>query len=287
MRSNLLLPLIERGRLIGTLFLMSDRPAAFTQEHIQVAREAADHVAIAVRQAQLFEEVEAARSRLADLSRRLIHTQEDERRHIARELHDEIGQTLTAIKIHLEGIKRAALDVPLIKSRTEECVSLVERTVQQIRGISLDLRPMLLDDFGLVAALRSYIDYQARITGFTSHFHVTPADREFRLRPELETACYRVAQEALTNIARYASAQNVDVSLCLGDSDLKLLVRDDGAGFDVAEARSRNVAESSLGLLGMEERVALVGGRLKIRSEPGAGTEVLAHFPLGTIPLDQ
>ncbi len=287
MRSYALLPMRDRGLLIGTLFLVSDRPATFSSEEVEVAREVADHVAIAVRQAQLFEEVEAARSRLVELSRRLIRAQEDERHHIARELHDEIGQALSAIKIHLDVIGRDLFAPGPMKSRIAEGVALLERTLRQIRSISLDLRPLLLDDFGLVSALRSFLAHQSRIAGFAGRFDVTPAGVDFRLEPELETTCFRVAQEALTNISRHAGARKVEIELRLGATELELEVRDDGAGFDVAEARLRGSAGTNLGLVGMQERVGIVGGRITIRSTPGQGTEISARFPLSAKPIGE
>jgi PAS domain S-box-containing protein len=223
--------------------------------------------------------------RLESLSRRLIRAEEDERGRIARELHDEIGQALTAIKIHLQVVAQGLNDMPTSRGRIDEALGLVGHTLRQVRSISLDLRPSLLDDFGLVAALRSLINSQARLAGFTARFTPVADDLDFRLEAELETACFRVTQEALTNIVRHAGARNVEVEVRLVEGDLSLLVRDDGAGFDPASARRRASAGASLGLLGMQERVSLVGGRFALHSTPGEGTEVSAVFTSTPIPI--
>jgi PAS domain S-box-containing protein len=277
-RSYVRFPLTDQGRLFGALNVFSDRPSAYSSDSIEIICEVADQLAIAIRHAQLFEEVRAARGRLEDLSRRLIHAQEDERSHIARELHDEIGQALTAVKIHLQGMTRSPEPVAAeARSRLEECIALIERTLGQVRGIALDLRPSLLDDLGLVAALRSHVNLQARMAGFAAEF--TADGPEGRLGPALETACFRVAQEALTNIVRHAGAGHVSVEVHRDDDTLHLVVRDDGVGFDPSSVRTR-AEGTSMGLLGMQERAALIGGQLAIHSEPGRGTMIRARFPL-------
>jgi PAS domain S-box-containing protein len=216
--------------------------------------------------------------RLESLSRRLIRAEEDERGRIARELHDEIGQALTAIKIHLQVVAQGLTEMPTARVRLDEALSLVGHTLGQVRSISLDLRPSLLDDFGLVAALRSLINRQARLAGFTPRFVPVADNLDFRLEPEIETACFRVTQEALTNIVRHAAARNVEVEIRLVEGVLSLVVRDDGAGFDPTSARRMASEGASLGLLGMQERVSLVGGLFAISSTLGAGTEVSAEF---------
>jgi signal transduction histidine kinase len=148
--------------------------------------------------------------------------------------------------------------------------------MQSVRDLALDLRPSVLDDFGLPAALRWYVDRLARAAGVEAHLAVEDVPR---LEPELETACFRVAQEALTNVARHARARNVWLGLRYDRARLQLSVRDDGTGFDVGAAHDRAGAGASMGLLGMQERVSLLGGDLEIVCPPIGGTEVQARFP--------
>jgi signal transduction histidine kinase len=214
--------------------------------------------------------------RLQELSRRLFQVQEDERRHLARELHDQMGQALTAAKLNLQAAQRLE-ERGLIARKLDDGIAVLETLLQQARQISLDLRPPLLDDLGLVPALRWYLDQQAQRAGLRIEFFADPALE--RMSPEIETACFRVAQEALTNVVRHARAQTVSVELHRTPEALHLVVRDDGIGFDVMRAEQQGV---SLGLLGMRERVTLLGGEMDCQSAPGRGTEIHAFFPVRT-----
>lgn len=211
------------------------------------------------------------------LSHRLLEVQELERRHIARELHDEIGQALTATKINLQALLRFP-DPTALAARLEDSIGVIEHLLDQVRNLSLDLRPPLLDDLGLVAALRWYVIQQSKRAGLQSRFQADPWIP--RLDPAIETACFRVAQEAVTNVIRHAGADNFSVRLFQPQDSLCLEVADDGIGFDPAIAQARAEQGGSLGWIGMQERVALVGGRIECVSSTGRGTEVRAHFPL-------
>jgi signal transduction histidine kinase len=215
--------------------------------------------------------------RLESLSRRLIDAQEAERRHVARELHDEIGQALTALKLNLQSLaERPDADAAMT---LEESIDLADRTLQQTRDLSLGLRPALLDDLGLVPALRWYLDRQGRRAGFTTEFAVAAVDDA--VPPEVATTCFRIAQEALTNVARHARATKVTMELSRRDAILELVVRDSGRGFDPSAAARAN-GHRTLGILSMGERAALVGGELTIDSAVGRGTEVRVRLPLAS-----
>lgn len=218
--------------------------------------------------------------RYRKLSLQLMDAQENERRHIARELHDEIGQALTMIKINLQIIQRVSSPA-LIAQRTEESIWIVEHTLQQVRTMSLNLRPSLLDDLGVVAALRWYLDRQAKTAGFELHFNADTPDN--RPPSEIETACFRLAQEATTNIIKYSQAKEVYVELKQTDTLLELTIRDTGTGFNVESAQEQVAQGDSLGLLNMKERVTLTGGTFEIQSGAGKGTEIKARFPLGDV----
>ncbi len=265
------------GRVIGTLVLASDRTGSFDAEQLEIARQVADQLAIAIRQAMLFNQVRSGASGCAPCRGNCSEAQEEERQRIARELHDEIGQSLTAVKINLQRAISAG-DARSSSPYLGESNALIDRVLQQVRSISLDLRPSLLDDLGLAASIRSHLDRTARRAGFVGHFAADPP--EVRLSPEIETECFRIVQEALTNIVRHARARRVDVALSRHGERLDLVVHDDGAGFDVAAARQHAVRGGSLGLLGMQERAALLGGRLTMESAAGFGTKIHLRIPL-------
>jgi PAS domain S-box-containing protein len=220
-----------------------------------------------------------AEEALRGYSRQLIRAQEAERESISRELHDQIGQVLTAIRINLETIRDSS-------NRTEsdtlidEGVTIVDEAIQQVRGLSFELRPSLLDDLGLTAALRWYSDRYTKRTGIRTTMSICP-ESEIRLPRELETACFRIAQEALTNVARHAQARNVFIDVRTMNGSLSLSIKDDGVGFNL-HLQPNGESFSSLGLRGMEERAHGLGGKLEIKSDPREGTEVRANFPNGT-----
>lgn len=221
-------------------------------------------------------ELRDAHRRLRLLSERMLEMQEHERRHLARELHDEIGQALTAVKINLQQI--AAGIGGSAQSALADSLDVVDCALRQVRNLSLDLRPPHLDDLGLNATLRSQLDRMTKPAGITARFRTSELGG--RLHPDLETACYRVFQEALTNVLRHARAASVEVELSLKTGELRLLVKDDGIGFDAQAARQRALQGQSLGIAGMEERVQLAGGCMEIQSCNETGTRVTARFPV-------
>jgi PAS domain S-box-containing protein len=216
--------------------------------------------------------------RLQSLSRRLVESQEQERHHIARELHDQIGQSLTAVEIHLQTALKSPDPKGHIHKRVEESLHMVDELVQRTQNLSLNLRPPLLDDLGLEPALRNLIERGIPGGNLRTEFTANPLSG--RLTSDIETACFRVAQEAVTNAIRHAHARRLTVRLQVEDRVLHLAVSDDGRGFDPSSMRGEAGGFKDLGLLGMEERATLVGGRLEVRSTPGRGTAVLAWFPL-------
>jgi PAS domain S-box-containing protein len=215
--------------------------------------------------------------RLEVLARQVVQTQEDERGRIARELHDEIGQVLTAVNLGLDAVQRIADCGPRASKQIDETRAAVALAVQQIRDLSLGLRPLILDDLGLVPTLRWYLANQARKTGLTINFSGSlPVDH---VPPEIETACFRIVQEAVTNVIRHAHATNVWVDFQRRGSDhVSLRIKDDGDGFDPSLALARWQGNSRLGLAGMQERVKLLGGKIDIKSRAGEGTEIDISF---------
>ncbi|ACB74116.1 hybrid sensor histidine kinase/response regulator [Opitutus terrae] len=227
-------------------------------------------------------DIASTSARLQQLSRRLLNVQEMERRSLARELHDEIGQVLTVAKIHLQSTVLLP-ECGRVAGRLKEPVALLDRLLAQVRSLSLNLRPPLLDDLGLVPALHWLLHQHQSHTG-GPRVHLATDPELARFDPTLETACFRIAQEALTNALRHARAQGVHLTLTVQDQKLRLRVQDDGVGFDATSARGRAERGGSLGLLGMHERALLAGGTLTLLSAPGRGTEIEAIFPLSIPP---
>jgi signal transduction histidine kinase len=253
----------------------------FDREHLRLLTDKlARHVAaleeeVATRKRRE-QELQASQERLALVSRELMRAQENERRRLARELHDEIGQVLTAVKLNLHGLQNAGTAADAT-ARVTESLAIVDRAIQQVRDLSLDLRPSLLDDLGLLPALRWYVDRHALRAGLTARVVATPPD--LRSSSDVETTCFRVVQEAVTNVLRHAKASELVVELRREAGAVQLTVRDNGVGFDVPARRRHALGGGSLGLLSMQERVTLLGGGFNITSRPGGGTVVCAEIP--------
>ena len=275
-------PLKWQQTVIGAISLSRQRGKdAFTAEDSNLLKQLAAEAAIAIHQATLFDEVQESHRRLQILSRRLIDAQEAERKRLSRELHDQIGQALTAVQISLQVLESSSDGKSA--SPLNDCLTIIDDALQQVHDLSLDLRPSLLDDLGLVAALRWYLDRVASRAGLVRRFEAEVL--ETRLAPQVETACFRIAQEALTNVLRHAHAATVWVQVTQRDSGLQLVVQDDGVGFDVRAAMSQTGLNASLGLQGMQERAAALGGVVDVKSQRGKGVEVLASIPLAPAPF--
>ena len=216
-------------------------------------------------------------ARLGTLSRRVLTVQEEERRAVARELHDELGQVLTAVRLNLQTLRRRSRD-PELGPVFEDGLALLETAIAEVRALSMRLRPTILDDLGLEAALRSHLERSRARAELALDAEISLPQR--RLDPAVETACFRIVQEAMTNVVRHATASRLGVTLGVVGGELVLSIRDDGQGFDPAVAARRAARGESAGLSGMEERAQLAGGRLEIHAAPGRGTEVRAVFPL-------
>ncbi|HET7567779.1 MAG TPA: GAF domain-containing protein [Gaiellaceae bacterium] len=265
MTTALYVPIVVRGEAIGVIGAhdKQDSDPRFTHEDLRVAEIFAARAAVAI---------DLSRRVAREALQRVVTAQELERRRLARELHDETGQALTSILLGLGMIEEAA-----ISDRTKQAVDdvrdLVRATLQDVRQLAVELRPKALDDFGLVAALERLTESFREQTGIGVEF--VPALPGGRLPPEIETALYRIVQESLTNVVKHARASKVSVVLTRKDDSVSVIVEDDGIGFEPARTR-----DGGLGLVGMRERVGLLGGRLTVESRPGAGTTFVAEVPL-------
>jgi len=264
MLTGLYVPLVLRGEAIGVITAQDKQGSdpRFTDDDVRVAEGFAQRASVAV---------DLSRRVARDALQRVVSAQEQERRRLARELHDETGQALTSILLGLRTIEEAKGEVELDAALTE-VRDLVRATLQDVRQLAVELRPKALDDFGLVAALERLTSSFGEQTGISMEFQSSlPAGR---LSPEVETALYRIVQEALTNIVKHSRAGRVSIVVGRKDGAVSVVVEDDGVGFEPTRTR-----EEGLGLIGMRERVALLGGRLTIESRPGAGTTFVAEVP--------
>jgi signal transduction histidine kinase len=263
-RTGLWVPLIVRGEPIGVLTAHDKLgpDARFTDTDLRLAETFASRAAVAV---DLSERI------ARDALRRVVDAQELERRRLARELHDETGQALTSILLGLKALEET-LQTDESRAATGRLRELVVATLQDVRRLAVELRPSVLDDFGLVAALENLTSSFAEQTGITVDFGAALGEQ--RVPSEVETALYRIVQESLTNVVKHAHAQRVSISLTRQKGSVKAVVEDDGQGFDPAHA------DGGYGLVGMRERLALLGGRLRVESSPGAGTTIAADVPL-------
>ena len=218
-----------------------------------------------------------------EVLRRLVAAEETERGRVSRELHDRLGQDLTAMKLGLQILRKQGACPPALRESVGKLESLADRLMRDIHRLSWELRPAALDDFGLEMALRCYTDEWAALSGVPVDFH-SPGVNARRLAREVETTLYRIAREALTNVFRHASARRVSVLLERRVDHVSLIVEDDGRGFEAAAMLRVPATEGKLGLLGMQERATLAGGSAEIESSRGAGTTVFVRLPLAFEP---
>ncbi len=223
---------------------------------------------------QRHEQIDRSRQ---ELQRALLHAQEDERSRISRELHDEIGQQLAALMLALKALESAEPGAQMLKKLAELRYA-TEQMSREIHHIAAELRPVVLDKLGLVGALSSHLEGWLGRSGLAVDFVSAGLDTG-RLPSEIETTLYRVIQEALNNVHKHAAAQRVSVSVVRRDHSVVAIVEDDGRGFDV-DAETFSVEGPRLGIAGMRERVAIVGGQLTVDSSPGSGATVRVKLPL-------
>lgn len=263
----------EVGELAGAL----NRMAQGMEEKVALERELRDRSA---ELASLYETLQEKEARRRELLGKTINAQEEERKRLARELHDELAQALTVLIMRLEVLEeqvspgQVALKQELARTR-----ALTAQTLEETRQLILDLRPTMLDDLGLIPAIRWYAEMHLESLGVEVSLETSGARR--RLPQTVETALFRIVQEAINNIARHAGARHVEIHLVFEDDGVTACVEDDGRGFDPVKALRGEDKPRGMGLLGMQERIDLLGGELKVDTAPGAGTRIVIKVPLG------
>jgi PAS domain S-box-containing protein len=242
-------------------------------------------------QSRLLDQSHHMQEQLRHLSHQILQVQEEERKRISRELHDEIAQTLVSINVHLETLTLAAKVNPMrLKREIARTQRLVEKSVNIVHRFARELRPTLLDDLGLIAALHSFMKDFMKRTGIRVHFKTFTASQIAQLDGTMQTALYRVAQEALTNVARHAQAAKVELSIQKQPGALLMQIKDDGKSFNVNQMLHQVLhvkKNKHLGLLGMRERLEMVGGKLVVESSPGKGSTIQARIPFGKAPAKE
>jgi signal transduction histidine kinase len=276
-RSSLIIPLRVKGQVNGAWELCSRQIGAFQADDLEIAQAMADQLAISIENARLFEQVRLGHAQLRRLTQQVVSAQEEERQRLSRELHDEAGQLLTALKI---GLNLIQADLPVnagsLHERTSEAVALTDMTMERLRTLARDLRPPALDTAGLNPTLEGLCHEFGRRTRLAIEYvgeHLPPL-------PDRSNIClYRFLQEALTNVAKHAQATQVRVKLSASANKVSLVVEDNGRGFDEQARQAMEGQPKGIGLLGMQERLELLGGRLEIESRLGQGACLTAHLP--------
>lgn len=272
------IPLVARDRLLGVLNVATRDPRGFSPEAISLATSVSDQIAVAIENAQLYEALQRKEQARGELLRKIMSVQEEERKRIARELHDEVSQSLTGSAFRAEAIlSRLPSGAEEIRDSLEEIRDLAIRTLEEIHRVVYSLRPSLLDDLGLVAAVQWLADNYLEEAGIKVLFETVGSERP--LSAEAEITLFRITQEAITNIVKHAGAESVSIAVEFRDHSAAVHIEDDGQGFSVEEVTISIKTDRGLGLLGMKERATLLDGYLKIEALPGQGTRVSAEVP--------
>lgn len=278
MRCMVRVPFKSTGGLLGTMCLGSGSLRTFSDGKMELLTSVGNQIAAAVQNARLYEELQRKERMRGELLQKVITAQEDERKRMARELHDQTSQALAALAVAVGTAAAQAAEGVDVSGSLARMRALAVDTLEEVHRLIFDLRPTLLDDLGLMAAMRWYAETRLGEAGVK--VRVELAGEERRLAPQVETALYRVVQEAVNNVANHSGAQNFTLTFVLKADSVTILMVDDGWGFDMAElARSRD-RKRGLGLMGMKERVELLGGTFAIYSELGGGTKITVEVPL-------
>jgi len=278
-KSFVIVPIDTGKKLLGAILVASmEKERVFAEPEIAFVQTLANHLAIAVENVKLMGLVKEQAENLKVLSQRVITAQEEERRRLAQELHDDIGQILTVMKLNMEMSKKGiSPESAQILDRIEDNEALVDQTLDKVRNLTTDLRPPMLDDFGLIPTLRWYID------NFSERTEVKVALRVDNYRgvvpKDVEMVLYRITQEALTNVAKHAKATQVSITLEKKNDYALLTVRDDGIGFDADLIMKEQKARKGFGLFNIKERVKLLNGNFSITSKPKKGTRLQVRIP--------
>ncbi len=273
--SHVAVPLVSKSKVFGLLHVASSATNSFTANHLSLLNAIGYQLGVAIENAKLWEELKHKEELRGQLLEVIISTQETERKRIARELHDQTGQSLTSLIV---GFKMLEKDSPKnIRHRILDMRQLTAQTLDGVHNLALELRPSSLDALGLVVALEQYTREYSDKFGVQADFQAIGFNGR-RLSPEVEITLYRIIQEALTNVVKHAEAERVSILLEIRGASIVAIVEDNGKGFNIRQL-SQSPTRTNLGLYGMYERAALINGTLTIESEPGRGTTLFVEVP--------
>ncbi|MFL6208317.1 MAG: PAS domain S-box protein [Pyrinomonadaceae bacterium] len=270
-------PLRHSDELIGLFSCGAPAPHVWTEHEIETVKEVAAHLSVVIREAHAEQERTRAEAARGELLAQLVTAQEEERRRIALELHDQLGQYVTALMLGLKALQDSG-ELAGANERLQQLLRLANQLGEEAHRLAWELRPSALDDLGLQGTLRNYLEEWALRFGRAVDFH--SSGLRDRLPAQIESALYRIIQEALTNVAKHAQARHVSVILERRQGRVLAIVEDDGRGFDTVEVLESANTARRMGLVGMHERARLVGGELEIESAPGEGTTIYVRVPL-------
>lgn len=282
LRGFVSVPLIAKNKVVGVMNLASHTAGHFASDDLYLLNSIGHHLGTAIEQAKLYEHLKRGTERYRALLQHALTAEEEERRRIARELHDETSQSLTGLTLNLQAaidmVEMANIEPAEIVARLKNAHSLAVQTGTEISRLINNLRPTLLDALGLVPAIRQYAETSLKPLGINLSVESKGIDE--RLPSEIEVALFRVVQVAISNIAWHSEAKNATVNLERSSNEVILRIEDDGKGFDVSKLTSVDKGGRGAGLFGMKERVSLVGGSCTIESRPGRGTKAMAKIPI-------
>jgi PAS domain S-box-containing protein len=278
------IPLVSKEKVLGVLNILRRTAFLFTPAEQLMLQTLGKQIGISLENSRLYEMARQREHQVRQLSIDLVQVQEEERRRFARELHDGLSQLLTTLRINTElAVKHAQTDPAAAQKHLREVIALAAEAQTEAKQIAYDLRPAILDDFGLKAAIGVHVTNFERRTGIAVDLHVPLGDG--RYDSLVETTIYRIVQELLTNVAKHAVAQRVTIQILQRGEVLALAVADNGRGFDVRQGLARHANQSHYGLRNIRERVEFFGGMFRVESVPGQGSEVMIELPLRNRPL--
>ncbi len=281
LRGFVSVPLSAKNQVLGVMNVASHLPGQFAQEDMYLLESIGHQVGVAVAQARLYEKLRNTTERYQSLLQHSLTAQEEERKRIARELHDGTSQMLTGLALNLQAARDIAemngIKDAMMEQRLEKAHSLAVQTSMEVTKLINDLRPTLLDSLGLAPAIQRYVETWLKPEGIQATLETKGHER---LPSEVEVALFRITQEAINNIMKHAKAKNVAIDLECDGEKCVLRIEDDGQGFDVEEITKVEKTGRGVGLFGMKERVSLVGGRCAIESRRGQGTTIVSEVPL-------